>query len=318
MIKVLLSQEIHPKGRELLEEKFEVITAPDISEKTLINIVKDIDAIILRTASKITKKVIDNAPNLKIISRTGAGVDNVDISAASERGILVCNLPGVNNVSVAEHAVAMIMHLAKQLGRMDSAVRNGNWNIRNQNLSVEIEGKTLGVVGMGKIGSLVAKMCSALNMKILAYDPYVNEELKKYYEFTSLKKIFEESDFITLHCPNTPKTKGMITESLLYSMKPSSYIINTSRGDVIDEKSLIKILKEKRIAGAGIDVFHKEPIDLNNELLKLDNVVLSPHSAAMTKEATIKMAVGAARAVIDFFEGMTPKHVYNVNELKVC
>lgn len=316
MIKVLLSQDIHPAGKQLLEDKFEVITALDTSQATMINLVKDVDAIILRTASKITKEVINNAPKLKIISRTGAGIDNIDINAASKKGILVCNLPGINNVSVAEHAVAVIMHLAKQLGRMDSAVRNGNWNIRNANLAVEIGGKILGVVGMGKIGSLVAKMCSNFNMRILAYDPYVNEELKEHYEFTSLEELFKESDFITLHCPNTPETKGMITKTLLYSMKPSSYIVNTSRGDVIDEKSLIKILKEKRIAGAGIDVFNKEPVDLNNELLKLDNVVLSPHSAAMTKEATIRAAVEAAKAIIDFFEGRTPQYVYNLNELR--
>jgi len=313
MTKVLLSQEIHPSAKKLLEEKFEVVTAPDTTQETLIEMVKDVDAIILRTTSKITKEVIDNAPKLKIISRTGAGVDNIDLKAAAERGIVVCNQPGVNNVSVAEHAVAMILHLAKQLSKMDAAARNGNWGIRNKNLAVEINGKTLGVVGMGKIGSRVAKMCSALGMKILAYDPYVSEELKQQYEFTTLERLFKESDFVTLHCPNTPETKGMITEALLYSMKPTSYLVNTSRGDVVDEAALIKVLKEKRIAGAGIDVFHQEPVSLDNELLKLDNVILSPHSAAMTREATINVAIGAVNAVIDFFEGRTPKYIYQAN-----
>lgn len=315
MIKVLLSQEIHPAGKQLLEDKFEVITAPDTSQETTIKIVKDVNAIILRTASKITRQVIENAPELKIISRTGAGVDNIDVQAASEKGIIVCNQPGINNLSVCEHAISMMMHLSKQLGRMDKSVRNGNWNIRNANISVELEDKILGVVGMGRIGSLVAKKCSeGLNMKILAYDPYIRDELKNNYEFTSLENLFKKSDFITVHCPNTPETKGMITEALLNSMKPSSYIINTSRGDIVDEEGLIKILKGKRIAGAGIDVFHKEPVDLDSELLKLDNVVLSPHSAAMTKEATIKMAVGAAKAVIDLFSGKMPKNVYNTGK----
>lgn len=204
----------------------------------------------------------------------------------------------------------MILHLSKQLSLMDASVRGGNWSIRNKNLAVEINGKTLGVVGMGKIGSLVAKLCNALGMKILAYDPYVSEELKQQYEFTTLENIFKESDFVTIHCPNTPETKGMITEALLNSMKPTAYLINTSRGDVVDEAALIKVLKEKRIAGAGLDVFHKEPVNSDNELLKLDNVILSPHSAAMTKEATIKLAVGAVNAVIDFFEGKTPKYIY--------
>jgi len=310
MTKVLLSQEIHPSAKKLLEDKFEVVTAPDTTQETLIEMVKDVDAIILRTTSKITREVIENAPKLKIISRTGAGVDNVDLEAAEEKGIIVCNQPGVNNVSVAEHAVAMILHLSKQLSLMDASVRGGNWSIRNKNLAVEINGKTLGVVGMGKIGSLVAKLCNALGMKILAYDPYVSEELKQQYEFTTLENIFKESDFVTIHCPNTPETKGMITEALLNSMKPTAYLINTSRGDVVDEAALIKVLKEKRIAGAGLDVFHKEPVNSDNELLKLDNVILSPHSAAMTKEATIKLAVGAVNAVIDFFEGKTPKYIY--------
>ena len=310
MTKVLLSQEIHPSAKKLLEDKFEVVTAPDTTQETLIEMVKDVDAIILRTTSKITREVIENAPKLKIISRTGAGVDNVDLEAAEEKGRIVCNQPGVNNVSVAEHAVAMILHLSKQLSLMDASVRGGNWSIRNKNLAVEINGKTLGVVGMGKIGSLVAKLCNALGMKILAYDPYVSEELKQQYEFTTLENIFKESDFVTIHCPNTPETKGMITEALLNSMKPTAYLINTSRGDVVDEAALIKVLKEKRIAGAGLDVFHKEPVNSDNELLKLDNVILSPHSAAMTKEATIKLAVGAVNAVIDFFEGKTPKYIY--------
>jgi len=310
MTKVLLSQEIHPSAKKLLEDKFEVVTAPDTTQETLIEMVKDVDAIILRTTSKITREVIENAPKLKIISRTGAGVDNVDLEAAEEKGIIVCNQPGVNNVSVAEHAVAMILHLSKQLSLMDASVRGGNWSIRNKNLAVEINGKTLGVVGMGKIGSLVAKLCNALGMKILAYDPYASDELKQQYEFTTLENIFKESDFVTIHCPNTPETKGMITEALLNSMKPTAYLINTSRGDVVDEAALIKVLKEKRIAGAGLDVFHKEPVNSDNELLKLDNVILSPHSAAMTKEATIKLAVGAVNAVIDFFEGKTPKYIY--------
>jgi len=313
MTKVLLSQEIHPSAKKLLEDKFEVVTAPDTTQETLIEMVKDVDAIILRTTSKITREVIENAPKLKIISRTGAGVDNVDLEAAEEKGIIVCNQPGVNNVSVAEHAVAMILHLSKQLSLMDASVRGGNWSIRNKNLAVEINGKTLGVVGMGKIGSLVAKLCNALGMKILAYDPYASDELKQQYEFTTLENIFKESDFVTIHCPNTPETKGMITEALLNSMKPTAYLINTSRGDVVDEAALIKVLKEKRIAGAGLDVFHKEPVNSDNELLKLDNVILSPHSAAMTKEATIKLAVGAVNAVIDFFEGKTPKYIYKAN-----
>lgn len=319
MIKVLLSQEIHPEGRKLLEGKFDVKVAPSAAEAELIEAVKDVEAIILRTNAKITRKIIENAAKLKIISRTGAGVDNVDVDAATEKGILVCNLPAVNNVSVAEHAVALIMHLAKQLSAMDKAVREGKWSIRNSNIAVELEGKILGVIGMGSIGALVAKKChDGLGMKILAYDPYTKERFKDCdYEFVDdLKELFRRADFVTLHCPDTPQTRGMVTRNLIYSMKTTAYLINTARGTLIDEKALIDALKERRIAGAGLDVFTEEPPEKDNELLKLDNVVLSPHSAAMTKEATIRMSTEAVRAVIDYFEGRQPKHIFNSNELR--
>ncbi|MDN5331466.1 MAG: D-3-phosphoglycerate dehydrogenase / 2-oxoglutarate reductase [Tepidanaerobacteraceae bacterium] len=319
MIKVLLSQDIHPEGRKLLEGKFDVRIAPGAAEADLIEAAKDVEAIILRTNAKITRKVIENAPKLKIISRTGAGVDNVDVDAATEKGILVCNLPAVNNVSVAEHTVALIMHLAKQLSTMDRAVREGKWNMRNSNIAVELEGKILGVVGMGNIGALVAKKChDGLGMKILAYDPYTEERFKDYdYEFTDdLEELFRRSDFVTLHCPDTPETRGMVKRDLIYSMKPTAYLINTARGTLVDEKSLIMALKERRIAGAGLDVFTEEPPKEDNELLKLDNVVLSPHSAAMTKEATTRMSTEAAQAVVDYFEGRQPKYIFNGNELR--
>jgi len=319
MKKVLLSEEIHPEGRKLLEGKFEIVTAPDTSQQTLISMVKDVDAIILRTRSKITREVIENALHLKIISRTGAGVDNIDVNTATEKGILVCNLPAVNNLSVAEHTIAMILNLAKQLSLMDKAVRNGNWGARNSNISVEIEGKVLGIIGMGNIGSLVAKKChDGLGMKIVAYDPYVKEKFRDYdYKFVdTLEELFKESDFITLHCPDIPETKGMITRELIYSMKPTAYLINAARGTVIDEQALIEALKEKRIAGAGLDVFQQEPPLSDNELLRLENVILSPHSAALTKEATVRMAVEAVQAVIDYFEGRQPKYIYNYKVLK--
>ncbi|ERM92432.1 3-phosphoglycerate dehydrogenase [Caldanaerobacter subterraneus subsp. yonseiensis KB-1] len=320
MKKVLLSEEIHPDGRKMLEEKgIEIITAPDVKEETLISIVKDVEAIIVRSKAKITKEIIENAPKLKIISRTGAGVDNIDVNAATEKGILVCNLPAVNSVSVAEYTIAMILHLAKQLNLMDQAVRNGNWEIRNSSVSVEVEGKILGIVGMGNIGSLVAKKChDGLGMKIVAYDPYVKEKFRGYnYKFVdTLEELFKKSDFITLHCPDMPETRGMITRELIYSMKPTAYLINVARGTVIDEQALIEALKEKRIAGAGLDVFQQEPPSRDNELLRLENVILSPHSAALTKEATVRMAVEAVQAVIDYFEGRQPKYIYNFKALK--
>lgn len=320
MKKILLSQKIHPTGLALLEKKYEVITAPDCTEETMLKLSKDVNAIILRTTSKVDRAVIENARNLEIISRTGAGVDNVDIEAASERNILVCNLPRANNLSVCEHAIALMMTCAKSLPYMQEGVRQGNWKARNAGTPVEIEGKTLGVVGMGHIGSLVAKKChDGLGMKILAYDPYVVEKYKDYdYRFCgSLSELFAESDFITLHCPNLPETKGMVTRELLYSMKPDAYLINTARGTVVDESALIDLLKEGKIAGAGLDVFEKEPPDADNPLLQMGNVVVSPHSAALTKEATVRMSYEAAEAVDDLFSGKTPKYIYNLKDIKI-
>jgi D-3-phosphoglycerate dehydrogenase len=319
MTRILLSQEIHPEGRKIIDGKFDIVLPPDTSQEALEAAVKDAEGIILRTTSAVTRKVIDAAPKLKIVSRTGAGVDNVDVAAATERGILVCNLPAVNNLSVAEHAVAMIMSLAKALPAMDRSVRGGNWKFRNTNAAVELEGKTLGIVGMGNIGSLVAKKCRhGLGMRILAYDPFTADKFKaEDYEFSpNLDRLFAEADFVTLHCPNIPETRGMVTRELLRSMKGSAYFVNCARGGVVDEAALVEVLKEKRIAGAGIDVFETEPPAIDNGLLGLENVILSPHAAALTKEASIRMSVEAAVAVADYFAGRPPKHVYNAKDLE--
>ncbi len=314
MKKILLSQKITDAGMAVIENKYDVVIAPDCSKETMLALSKDAHAIILRTTSIVDSEVIENAQNLEIISRTGAGVDNVDINAASKKGILVCNLPRANSLSVCEHAISLMMACAKQLPFMQEGVRQGNWKARNAGTPVEVEGKTLGVVGMGHIGSTVAKKCSgSLGMKIKAYDPYVkNKFVDTDYAFCDdLKTLFEECDFITLHCPNIPETKGMVTRELLYAMKPGAYIINTARGGVIDEQALVDVLNEKRIAGAGLDVFEKEPVDTDHPLLHMVNVIVSPHSAALTKEATLRMAVEAAQAVDDFFSGRTPQYIYN-------
>jgi D-3-phosphoglycerate dehydrogenase len=318
MTKILLSQEIHPQGRKILEGRFDILLPPDTSQEALAGAVREAEGIILRTTSSVTRDVIAAAPKLKIISRTGAGVDNVDVSAATARGILVCNLPAVNNLSVAEHTIAMILSLAKDLSAMDRAVRGGAWKERNAGRAVELEGKTLGVVGMGNIGSLVARKCRlGLGMKILAYDPCTADKFGGGdYEFVpGPEKLFAEADFVTLHCPNTPETKGMISRRLLFSMKNSAWIINCARGGIVDEAALFDALREKRIAGAALDVFSVEPPPLDDGLLKLENVILSPHSAALTQEAAIRMSTEAAAAVADFFSGLRPKYVYNAKEL---
>jgi D-3-phosphoglycerate dehydrogenase len=316
MTKLLLSQAIHPDAAALLGG-FDIMVLGDSSPLALQQALAEAEGIILRTNVTMNRDSIAAAPKLKIISRTGAGVDNVDVDAATERNILVCNTPAANNLSVVEHTIALMLSLAKDLPAMDRAVRNGNWKARNLGRSTELAGKTLGIIGMGRIGSQVARKCrDGFDMKILAHDPYASSALKNEFTFSgSLEQLFIEADFISLHCPNIPETKGMVNEALLKLMKKSAYIVNCARGGVIDEDALVETLKTTSIAGAALDVFTEEP-PAESELLKLGNVILSPHSAALTAEAAVRVAAEAAQAAVDFFAGKKPEHVYNAKELK--
>jgi D-3-phosphoglycerate dehydrogenase len=320
MRKILLSQEIHPQAQKLLEG-FE--TTVPVSPAGLRQALAHADGIILRTNLALTAELIAAAPHVKIISRTGAGVDNVDVEAATARGILVCNTPGANNLSVAEHTVVLILSLAKDLPAMDRAVRIGDWKLRNSGRPVELAGKTLGVAGMGRIGVLVARKCrDGLGMSVLAYDPYADAALRDEFVFSSgLEELFSSADVITLHCPDIPETRGMVNRGLLGAMKQSAFIVNCARGGVIDEAALLEVLRAKAIAGAGLDVFSEEPPSADSQgpvsgFLTLDNVILSPHSAALTGEASVRVAVEAARAVADFFKSREPEHIFNKKELK--
>ncbi|MBE0479034.1 hydroxyacid dehydrogenase [Candidatus Aerophobetes bacterium] len=320
MKKILLPQPIHDAGMKLLKGKAETVVAPDTSNQTLQKLVKDAHAIILRTRPCVDEDLISHARNLIIISRTGAGVDNVDIEAATKRGILVCNLPGVNALSVAEHTVAFILTLAKELKFMDDSMRKENWEVRNRYEATDLEGKVLGLVGVGKIGSRVAKMCqNAFNMQVIGYDPFVakNSKIKdgvKFYD--KIDEVFTRADFVSIHVAGTPETHGLVRENLLSKMKKDAYFINTSRGEVVDEKALIKALKERKIKGAALDVFSKEPPSKDNPLLKMENVILSPHSASLTRECAVRLAEGACEAVLDIFSGRLPENVYNKKQLE--
>jgi D-3-phosphoglycerate dehydrogenase len=304
----------------LLKGKVEIIIAPDTSEATMRKLCRDVHGVILRTTSRVSKEVIAQAKILQIISRTGAGVDNVDVRAASKGGILVCNLPGVNSLSVAEHTVAFILTLAKRLPFMDKWTRQGNWSSRNRYEAVDLRGKVLGLIGAGKIGSRVARICQgAFNMRVLGYDPFLSRgsETKDGIQFCSdISQDLQEADFVSVHVAGTAQTHNLISWNLLCRMKRSAYFINTSRGSVVDEKALIKALREGKIAGAALDVFREEPPLRNNPLLKMENVILSPHSASLTKECVAHLASGAAQAVLHLFSGRLPKNIFNRKELE--
>ena len=320
---ILLPQPIEEEAVLLLKNAgIKVVIAPDPKPETVAPLMKKAKGIILRTGIKITNELISKAEDLWTISRTGAGVDNVDVAACSKEGIIVTSSIGANSTSVAEHTISLILALFKQLFLMDKEVRRGNFGIRYKNLPKDLRGKILGVVGFGKIGSLVAKSCyDIFDMKIIAFDPILPEEIKKRYiewvKFLSLEELLKEADVVSIHIPLNKDTKGFIDLEKISLMKPDAFIVNTSRGGVIKEKDLIKALQDRIIAGAGLDVFEKEPIDKNNPLLSMDNVILTPHSAALTKECVVRMATEAAKRVIDLFNGYIPEHIVNPEVLSM-
>jgi D-3-phosphoglycerate dehydrogenase len=315
--RVLLPQPIESEAVTLLKkEGLDVVLSPDKKPETVAAMLKGIQAVVLRTGIVFTRELMGHADQLRVISRTGAGVDNVDLEAATEQGILVTCVPDANTYSVVEQALALMLALMKQLPRMDREVRCDNFDIRYKNLPSDLRGKTLGIVGLGRIGSELARTChQGFNMPILAHDPYLTENLRTNYQawisFCDMEKLFRESDIISLHIPSSSATRHLISARELAWMKPEAFIVNTSRGGILDEEALIRCLKEGIIAGAGLDVFEKEPLEKNNPLKALDNVILTPHSAALTRECVVRLALGAARAIVDVSHGRKPAGTVN-------
>ena len=316
-IKVLLPQPIDPEAAEYLEKNnCEIVLCNKCEFAEVAEKIADADAVVLRTGIKMTRELIEKGKKLRTISRTGGGVDNVDLEAATDNRIVVTSSLGANTSSVIEHALTLMMNLAKSIRQIDNEVRKGNFSIRYKNLSSDLLDKTIGIVGFGRIGRGFAEICcKSLGMKVLANDDFLPEEVKKTYsdwaEFVPLERLLAESDFISIHIPLTDETKALLNYDNMKKMKRSAFVINTSRGGVIDEKDLIRVLKEEIIAGAGLDVFEKEPVESDNPLLKMENVILTPHTAALTKECTTRMAVAGVKRVVSFFNGETPENIAN-------
>ena len=318
MGKVLLTKKLGEKHKALFEgiPALEFVFVPDGEQGFFKDQMKEAQAVLLSTAYDVPRDVIESAKNLKVISRTGVGVDNVDIKAASEKGILVLNTPAANAVSVAEHAVSMIVALSKQLLPYDKELRAGNFFIRRSGKASDLNGKILGLVGCGNIGKSAANMCrAAFDMQVIGYDPYI-KELDACTMYEDIEEVFQRADFISLHLPLTPETKNLVGEKLLSLMKPTAYIINTARGGIIDEQALTKALQNDKIAGAGLDVFELEPPEADNPLLTLPNVILTPHSAALTKECSARLTDQAVEGIHDYLKGDMPQFVYNKELLK--
>jgi len=317
--KILIVQPIHERGVQVFDDRFEVRVASDASVATVMKEIKGVEGVVVRTAP-FPREIIEAADALKVIGRHGVGVDNIDVQAATEKGIVVVNTPNANATSVAEHTLTAIGALAKRAVVYDRATREGRWEIRNSYKAVDLDGKTLGLVGIGRIGSMVARrVAAAYNMKVIAYDPYVTPEKARELGVTlcaQVDDVFRQADVVSLHTPLTPETRGFVNEAKLRLMKPAAFLINLSRGEVVNEKALCEALKSGVIAGAAIDVYDPEPPLKGNPLFALENILLSPHSAALTQECVIRMATGAAEGVVDVLSGKRPQFVVNPEVFK--
>lgn len=311
--KVLLYEEIHQKGIDYLSEHADIVWASGYDEETLCREAADVMGIVIRAKGKATARIMDSAPLLKIIGRHGVGVDNIEVEAATERGIYVANTPGVNNQSVAEHTVALMLALSKRILTADHAIRRGHWNFRYEGLGQQMMGRILGIVGLGNIGYRVAQIChAAFNMRILYHDEVSKPEAEK--ELSAQKVGLEEllcsSDYVSLHVPALPSTYHLMNADRLNLMKKTAFLINTSRGSVVDSDALYIALRDGRIAMAGLDVYEQEPLPADSNLLTLTNAILTPHIAAHTEEAMIAMAM-IVEDIVRVIQGKTPEHPVN-------
>ncbi|MBF1696537.1 MAG: phosphoglycerate dehydrogenase, partial [Selenomonas sp.] len=286
-MKILAADGISPEGIGLLTD-YEVDVRDKISHEELLDVIGDYDALMVRSASKVTADVLERAGKLKIIGRAGVGVDNIDVKAATERGIIVINSPGGNTIAATEHTVAMMLAMARNIPTADATMHAGQWN-RKAYVGVELRGKTLGVIGMGRIGGGVAKRALAFDMNVIAYDPYINEERAKALGVTvgSLDDIIAQADFITVHMPLTKETRGMISMAQMRRMKQGVRLVNCARGGIIHEHDLAEAVREGIVAGAAIDVFESEPLAEDSPLRNVPGIVLTPHLGASTVEAQI-------------------------------
>jgi len=291
---VLLYEPIHAQALDLLSQRADVRMASSLEEQDLLSTLDDVQGIIIRANGKVSRRLMEAAPKLKVVARHGVGIEAIDRQAAAELGITVVNTPEANVESVAEQCLGMMIVLAKRMRMADLAIRGGDWEARYRLIGNELLGKTLGLVGFGRIGQRLAAMChQGLAMAVLYHDvaDYPEAEKSVGARKVELDRLLAESDFVSLHTPLVPGTRGLIGEAALRKMKPSAFLINTARGPIVDQAALVRALEQGWIAGAGLDVYDPEPLPADSPLLRMDNVVLSPHMAAHTDEALLRMAM---------------------------
>ena len=312
-MKVLISDSLSKEGVEILKNGgLDVTVKTGMTPDELKKEIPQYDGLVIRSATKVTADVIAVAEKLKVVGRAGSGLDNVDKAAASKRGIVVMNTPGGNTVTTAEHALSLMMSLARNVPQATASLKAGIWDKKKFG-GVELFKKNLGVIGMGAIGSQVAKRAQGLGMNILAFDPYLSKERAEALgvEMCDLDTLFARSDFITIHSPLTDETRGLINAGTISKMKDGVRIINCARGGIVDEKALYEALKSGKVAGAALDVFEKEPPE-NNPLLGLDNFICTPHLGASTEEAQLNVAVAVAEQIVDYLVKGIARNAVNV------
>ncbi|MGB3293959.1 MAG: phosphoglycerate dehydrogenase [Phormidesmis sp.] len=317
MPKVLVSDPIDQAGLDILSQVASVDVKTKLPLEELISIIPEYDALMIRSGTKVTKEVLEAGSNLKIIGRAGVGVDNVDVPWATRRGIVVVNSPEGNTIAAAEHAIAMMLSMSRYIPAANQSVKAGEWD-RKAFTGVEVYKKTLGVVGLGKIGSHVATVARAMGMNLLAFDPFISSDRAEELgcRLVEMDFLLREADYITLHIPKTPETKHLINTESLAKMKPTARIINCARGGIINESDLAQALKDGVIAGAALDVYEEEPLG-DSALRSVDkSLVLTPHLGASTAEAQVNVAIDVAEQIRDVLLGLPARSAVNIPGLR--
>ncbi len=311
-MKVLVADACSEEGIACLHSIAQVDVKTGLKEQELIDIIGDYEALVVRSATTVTDKIIAAGNKLMIIGRAGVGIDNINVEAATQKGVVVVNAPTGNTISAAEHTIALMLSLARQIPQANASLKGGKWE-RNKFMGIEVRGKTLGIIGLGNIGAEVARRARGMDMKVLGYDPFISADRAAQLQIkvATLEQIYKEADFITVHVPLNAQTKGLIGEKEIAMMKPTTRLINCARGGIIDEAILAKMVAEKRIAGAAVDVFTKEPMT-DSPLFKVDNIIVTPHLGASTEEAQVTAARDVAEQIVDVLSGRPAKYAVNI------
>ena len=313
--KILVTDSLAPQGLQVFERTpgFQVEVRLGLKPAELKKLIGKYHGWVIRSGTKVTADMVGAAQNLKVIGRAGIGVENIDVEAASKKGVVVMNTPGGNNVTTAEHAISLMLSLARHIPQAVASLKAGQWK-REKFMGVELCNKTLGVIGLGNVGRIVAERAAGLRMKVIAHDPFVPAEgaARLGVELVSLNEIYARSDFITVHTPLTNETRGLINRKAFAKMKTGVRIINCARGGIVDEKDLADALREGKVAGAALDVFVEEPPPPDHPLLRMEQVVMTPHLGASTDEAQLNVAIAVAEQMVDFLTRGIIRYAVNV------